>query len=190
MTRGFPKPEARPGLPLLSSSPPSVAEPTAPPARSNAREGGPRRAATSLLVGGALVATLVAMGVAVSSLSSDDRSLVSKATLPEPATAPPPAPRAQPDAIVGLARPRGLAPAALAAAEEAPPPQFQGEPPRVPEAYTGDPDGQALWERTVEEDQQTLQPDDLVPPPPRPQYDLSKLPAYQAEHLDADGNIN
>ena len=67
---------------------------------------------------------------------------------------------------------------------------FHGVGPGVPEAYTGDPAGQALWDKTVEEDQQTLQPDDLIEEPPVPPLDLSKNPAYQSLHIDADGNTN
>ncbi len=75
-------------------------------------------------------------------------------------------------------------------APEAAAPAYVGEPARVPEAYTGDPEGRALWEKTVEEDQQTLQADDLIPEPPREPVDLSKIPALQHLHLDADGNVN
>jgi hypothetical protein len=67
---------------------------------------------------------------------------------------------------------------------------YRGVGPGVPEAYTGDPAGQALWDKTVEEDQQTLQPDDLVEEPAPAKLDLRKLPAYQALKLDADGNVN
>jgi len=62
--------------------------------------------------------------------------------------------------------------------------------PRVPEAYTGDPAGQALWEQTVDRDQQTLQPEDLEQGPPRPEPDLRQYPQYRALNVDADGNLN
>jgi hypothetical protein len=68
--------------------------------------------------------------------------------------------------------------------------EFRAPPPGVPEAYTGDAEGQALWEKVVEEEQQTVHPDDLVVDPPPPRVDLSKLPAYAADNLDADGNVN
>jgi hypothetical protein len=62
--------------------------------------------------------------------------------------------------------------------------------PRIPEAYTGDPAGQALWEQTVEQDQQTLQPEDLEEGPPRVLPDLRQYSAYRAQNVDADGNLN
>jgi hypothetical protein len=64
------------------------------------------------------------------------------------------------------------------------------EVPRVPEPYTGDPEGQALWERVVEEDQQTPQPEDFEDEPPVQRLELSKLPAYAEQNIDADGNLN
>lgn len=62
--------------------------------------------------------------------------------------------------------------------------------PSVPEAYSGDPAGQALWEKTVEEDQQTLQPEDLEEGPPRKLPDMRGYPDTAALNLDADGNVN
>lgn len=60
----------------------------------------------------------------------------------------------------------------------------------MPEPYTGDPEGQALWERVVEEDQQTPQPEDFEDEPPVQRLELSKLPAYAEQNIDADGNLN
>jgi hypothetical protein len=62
--------------------------------------------------------------------------------------------------------------------------------PTVPEAYSGDPAGQALWEKTVDDDQQTLQPEDLEEGPPRQLPDLRQTPEYRAQNIDADGNVN
>lgn len=68
---------------------------------------------------------------------------------------------------------------------------FDWSAPRAPlEPYTGDPEGQALLDKLVETEQETIQPEDLVEEPPRPRLELHKLPAYQAERMDADGNLN
>lgn len=97
------------------------------------------------------------------------------------------------DAVPGKAR------AALRTAATRPPTEAEPEPtlsgfradvPRVPEPYTGDPEGQALWERTVEEDQATPQPEDLEPEPKVERLDLRKLPGYADQNIDADGNVN
>lgn len=53
-----------------------------------------------------------------------------------------------------------------------------------------DPEGQALWEEVVEADQQTVQPEDLEEAAPPPPVDWTRIPAYRAENIDADGNLN
>ncbi|MFZ5893513.1 MAG: hypothetical protein ACOY0T_20800 [Myxococcota bacterium] len=63
---------------------------------------------------------------------------------------------------------------------------------RPPAAGEGplDPEGQALYEQMVEEDQQTLQPEDLEVDPTPPPIDYRTIKAYRDQNIDADGNLN
>lgn len=53
-----------------------------------------------------------------------------------------------------------------------------------------DADGQALFDELIEEDQQTLQPEDLEVDPTPPPLDLRTIKAYRDQNIDADGNLN
>ncbi len=55
---------------------------------------------------------------------------------------------------------------------------------------TLDADGQALLDELTEEDQQTLQPEDLEVDPTPPPLDLRTIKAYRDQNIDADGNLN
>jgi len=191
MANGFPKPSRQASFPaapttgptrLTSSSPsaPAPAEPSATQQRS-----------------GVLRSLAPWCGLAAASVAA---LLFINRQPPEAATSPAPNARQaqtqQPGPLVAPAMrsaqaPRAPSPAIAAASPEtAPQPFVSNDPQGVPEAYTGDPEGQALWEKVVEEEQQTVQPDDLIEDPRPPGIDLTKIPAYQAEHIDADGNLN
>lgn len=63
--------------------------------------------------------------------------------------------------------------------------------PTIPQGDGGlDPAAQAIWNKTVEEDQQTLQPDDLIEEPRPPRIDLRTIPAYRDLNIDENGNVN
>lgn len=53
-----------------------------------------------------------------------------------------------------------------------------------------DADGQALLDQLVEDEQQTLQPEDLEVEPTPPPLDLRTVKAYRDQNIDADGNLN
>ena len=210
MANGFPKPQGGPAFPPPSSSPLGLPMPPSSqsvrvsrdasdsPAASTKRassvtraSASPRRKSplrwTSLLVALFLLAGSAAVaGVASHTFNVRPAEAEARVHSEEPASNAA-ASTVQPFAARRLSAPNRPA---IAAAEAPPPAEYHGEPARVPEAYTGDPEGQALWEKTVDEDQQTLQPEDLLPAPELPRVDLSKLPAYQARHMDADGNLN
>lgn len=192
MANGFPKPSRQPSFPpppvvaLAELTSPRVPSPPAPaePNAAQPRRGGLRSLAPWCGLAAVAVAALpfikLPREARHSAITPAERQPA--AHQPGPLVAPGsggrPAPRAQ-NSTIAAANP-----------EAAPPPFVSNDPPRVPEPYTGDPEGQALWEKVVEEEQQTLQPDDLIEDTPPPRLDLTKIPAYQAQGIDADGNLN
>jgi hypothetical protein len=202
MANGFPKPGGEPPLSLRAAHPPKLEadvlpQPAAHPSHvangarafSGSASQSSRLGRQSPLRSRPLLCALALLGLSGAGAGLASHTFGTQATGVEPrarvpavtATEPMRTPvRVLPTLPVGSGAPDSESEANI----------YRGVGPGVPEAYTGDPAGQALWDKTVEEDQQTIQPDDLVEEPPPPKLDYSKIPAYQALKIDADGNVN